>query len=233
MEIAMLISGFINGPLVWFAFICFFTGTLYQSLSFYKLSRPRARHPVYRRPSSLLQKREPDLLDRTSFSYRLAMFRLTVFGRYPVMMIVTMIFHLTLILTPFFVLGHNIFLDLSMGICFPSFSELTTDFLTMVILACCSFFLIRRLFVPRVRVITTASDFLMLFIAGAPFLTGFLAYHQIGHYDIIILAHILSGEIMIMVLPFTKFIHMIYFFINRFILIHQNTLGKGGSRVWR
>lgn len=229
----MLISDFINGPMVWFAFICFFTGTLYQVISFYNLSRPRARHPDYGKSPALRQKKEPDLLDRTSLSYRLAMFRLTVFGSHPVMMIMTIIFHLTLILTPFFVLGHNILLGLSLGICFPSLSETTTDFLAFVVLACCLFFLFRRLFVPKVRAITTTSDFLMLFIAAAPFLTGFLAYHQIGHYDTMILAHILSGEIMIMVLPFTRFIHMIYFFINRFILIHQNTLGKGGSRVWR
>jgi len=233
MEIAMLISDFINGPMVWFSFICFFAGTLYQVFSFYTLSRPRARHPGYGQAPSLQRKRDPELLDRTSLSYRFAMFRLTVFGRHPVMMIVTTIFHLTLILTPLFVLGHNILLEISMWFCFPSLSEMATDFIAMVVLACCSFFLFRRLFVPRVRAITDFSDFLMLFIAAAPFLTGLLAYHQIGDYDTMILAHMLSGGIMIMVLPFTRFIHMIYFFINRFILIHQNTLGKGGSRAWR
>ncbi len=229
----MRIFDLINGPMVWFSFICFFAGTLYQVIAFYTLSKPRVRHPRYQRKTGPAQKREPEILNRTSLSYRFAMFRLTVFGRDPGMMITTSIFHVTLILTPFAVLAHNILLDLSIGISFPSLSEVATDYLALVVLACCGFFLARRLLVPQVRAITTPSDFLMLLIVATPFLTGFLAYHQIGNYDIMILAHMASGEIMIMVLPFTRFIHMIYFFINRFILIHGNTLGKGGSRVWR
>ncbi|MCP4117933.1 MAG: respiratory nitrate reductase subunit gamma [Desulfobacteraceae bacterium] len=223
----------INGPMVWFSFICFFAGTLYQVIVFYTLSKPKARHSRTQ-PRPLMEvKTEPGLLDRTSLSYRFAMFRLTVFGRNPGMMIITTIFHVTLILTPLFVLAHNILLDLSIGISFPSISEKTADYLTLAVLACCCFFLLRRFLAPQVRAITTLSDFVMLTISAAPFLTGFLAYHQVGDYDIMILAHMISGEIMIMVLPFTRFIHMIYFFINRFILIHENTLGKGGSRVWR
>ncbi|MBI9091177.1 MAG: hypothetical protein JEZ12_18345 [Desulfobacterium sp.] len=229
----MFISDLINGPLVRFSFICFFAGTLYQVLSFITLSKTRDRHPARQQRAAPERKKESDLLDRTSFAYRFAMFRLTVFGRYPVMMAVTIIFHLALILTPLFLFGHNILLDVSTGLHFPSLPESVTDSMTMTVLACCLFFLFRRLFVKRVRAITTFSDYMMLSIAGAPFLTGLLAYHHVGHYETMILAHMLSGEIMIMMLPFTKFIHMIYFFINRFILINQNTLGKGGSRVWR
>ncbi|MBI9089586.1 MAG: hypothetical protein JEZ12_10255 [Desulfobacterium sp.] len=229
----MRIFDFINGPMVWFSFICFFAGTLYQVIAFYSLSKSRARHPRYQQKTDLTRKREPEILDRNSLSYRFAMFRLTVFGRDPGMMLTTTIFHVTLLLTPFIVLAHNILLDLSMGISFPSLSEGATDCLILVVLACCVFFLARRLLVPQVRAITTPSDFLMLLMVAAPFLTGILACHQIGNYDIMISAHVVSGEIMIMALPFTRFIHMIYFFINRFILIHENTLGKGGSRVWR
>jgi hypothetical protein len=229
----MRILDLVSGPMVWFSFICFFCGTLYQVIAFYTLSKQRPRHPRDQRKLNLEQKKAPELLDRTSFSYRFAMFRLTVFGRNPGMMTITTIFHVTLILTPFVVLGHNILLDLAVGISFPSLLEVATDYLTLAVLACCLFFLFRRLLVPTVRAITTPSDFLMLLIVAAPFLTGFLAYHQIGNYDIMVLAHMGSGEIMIMALPFTRFIHMIYFFINRFILIHENTLGKGGSRVWR
>jgi nitrate reductase gamma subunit len=110
---------------------------------------------------------------------------------------------------------------------------MVTDFLCMVVIACCLFFLVRRLFTPAVRAITTASDYLMLAMAGIPFLSGFLAYHHLGDYDTMILIHMAAGEVLIMVLPFTRFVHMIYFFLNRVVLIQQNSLGKGGSRVWR
>ena len=52
-------------------------------------------------------------------------------------------------------------------------------------------------------------------------------------YDTVIVLHILAGEIMLMAVPFTKLVHMPYFFINRFVLVHENTLGAGGNRTWR
>ncbi len=229
----MLISEFIKGPMVWTSLLFFLGGTLYQIISFYSLSRPRARQAEPRRNSLPAQKQEPSPFDQTCLRYRLSKFRLTVFGRHPVMMIVTLIFHLTLVVTPFFVLGHNILMDISVDFSLPSLPEIVTDRLSMVVIACCLFFLARRFFAPAVRAITTPSDYLMLAITALPFLTGFFAYHHMGNYEAMILVHMAAGEVMIMVIPFTRFVHMIYFFINRFILIQQNTLGKGGSRVWR
>jgi len=229
----MFVSDFINGPMIWISFLFFLGGTLYQIVTFYFLSKSIVRPTPHQQRIVLGETENLSLLDRTSLEYRFAMFRLTVFGRHPGMMITTMIFHSTLILTPFFVLGHNILLDFWVGSSFPSLPEIATDFLSVVLLLCCSIFILRRLFVPKVRAITTGSDFLILLITAAPFLTGFLSYHHIGNYDTMVLVHMASGEIMIMAMPFSKFIHMIYFFINRFILIHQNTLGKGGSRVWQ
>lgn len=217
--------------MVWISFLFFLSGTLYQIITFYSLSRARQAAP--RQNTLPAQEQEPSILDRTCLRYRLSKFRLTVFGRHPVMMIVTMIFHLTLIATPFFVLGHNILMDLSVDISFPSLPEMVTDLLAMVVIVCCLFFLIRRFFAPAVRAITTPSDYLMLAMVGTPFLTGIFAYHHLGNYNAMILIHMAAGEVLIMILPFSRFVHMIYFFINRFILIQQNSLGKGGSRVWR
>jgi nitrate reductase gamma subunit len=219
--------------MVWTALLFFLGGTLYQIITFYSLSRPRTRQAAPRRNPLPAQKKESFPFDRTCLRYRISKFRLTVFGRHPAMMIVTLIFHLTLVITPFFVLGHNILMDLSLDFSLPSLPERVTDLLAVVVLACCLFFMARRLLDPAVRAITTTSDYLMLAITAVPFLTGFLAYHHVGNYETMVLVHMAAGEVMIMVIPFTRFVHMIYFFINRFVLIQQNTLGKGGSRVWR
>ena len=115
----------------------------------------------------------------------------------------------------------------------PSLPEAVTDGLTVIVIAGGAFFLLRRLFYTRVRAISTTYDYLVLLIATAPFITGFMAYHHLFDYDTIILLHILAGEIMLMAVPFTKLVHMPYFFINRFVLVHENSFGAGGSRVWR
>jgi nitrate reductase gamma subunit len=105
--------------------------------------------------------------------------------------------------------------------------------LTILVIAGGVFFLLRRIFLARVRAISTVYDYVVLLIATTPFITGFLAYHHFFDYDTVILLHILAGEIMLMAVPFTKLVHMPYFFINRFVLVHENTLGAGGSRTWR
>jgi nitrate reductase gamma subunit len=78
------------------------------------------------------------------------------------------------------------------------------------------FFLIRRVISSEVRFVTFPSDYALLAIAVAPFITGFLAYHQLFFPDRSLLTiHILSGEIMLMAIPFTRLSHMLFFWFTR------------------
>lgn len=160
--------------------------------------------------------------------------KLSVAGTNPFVTIVSTIFHVLLVIMPFFVLGHNILLDNTFGISLVSLPEPTSDFLTLVVIICCLIFLYRRLFLDRVKSITTWQDYLFLALAAAPFVTGYFAYHQIvADYKIMISLHMLFGELMLMAIPFTKFVHMIYFAIIRFAVISEWGLGKAkGSRTW-
>lgn len=222
---------FIRGPLVWVAFLVFIFGTIYQIYRFYRLSRPqeqfRLRIPFGKPP------KEPDEVPAEPELTWWQQVRLSVVGVNPIMTAVTTIFHLALVLTPFFILGHNVLLDVAWHASLPSLPEAFGDALSIVVIAGGLFFLLRRIFLDRVRAISTPYDYLVLLIATAPFVTGFLAYHHLFDYDTVIVLHILAGEIMLMAVPFTKLVHMPYFFINRFVLVHENTLGAGGSRIWR
>jgi nitrate reductase gamma subunit len=144
---------------------------------------------------------------------------------------VTSVFHVFLIVVPIFLLGHNILLDQSWGLSLWSLPELITDFLTLVILICVAFFLGRRLFLSRVRVITSLYDYAVLLVALAPFLTGYLAYHQWFNYDTVMTLHILTGEVMLMTIPFTKLGHMLFFFLYRFLIGNEYSFAKG-ARAW-
>jgi nitrate reductase gamma subunit len=67
-----------------------------------------------------------------------------------------------------------------------------------------------------VRFVTFASDYIVLFIATAPFITGFMAFHQLFFdYELIVTIHILLGEIMLIAIPFTKLSHMLFFWLTR------------------
>jgi nitrate reductase gamma subunit len=63
--------------------------------------------------------------------------------------------------------------------------------------------------VPEVKYLTGAMDYILILVVLLPFLTGFLAYHQWIAYQWITVIHILSGELMLIIIPFSRFSHML------------------------
>ena len=223
-----LFHDIVQGPLALFAFMVFIAGTVYQVLKFFTLSRKAdkirfrpVRHGRY----------AAGRLPKKSMAHRLASLKVTVVGVHPVMTTITSIFHVCLFAAPLFLLGHNRLIYESWGIRLFSLPERVTDVMAQMVVACAVFFLLRRILVARVRSISTFTDYLLLFVATAPFLTGILAFHQIPGYEPIIILHMLSGELMLILLPFTMLVHMIFFFINRFLISHENSFGRG-TRTW-
>jgi len=216
---------FIRGPLVLIALIIFILGLIIQLTQFFRLTKKKEW--VYPPLEVKSEKKTP---------WKWAVFCLaslngTLWKTYPLTTMMTSVFHVCLIAVPIFLLGHNILLGQSWGLSFLNLPESMTDVLTVVVLVCTAFFLARRLFLSRVRAITTAYDYLILLIAVAPFLTGYLAYHQWGHYDTVITLHILAGEVMLITIPFTKLGHMLFFFLYRFLIGSEYSFAKG-SRAW-
>jgi nitrate reductase gamma subunit len=216
---------FIRGPLISIAFVIFILGLILQLVQFFKLTQKKEW--VY---PPLEVKSEKKTMGQW-IAFCLTSLNGTLWKTDPLVTIVTSVFHVFLIVVPIFLLGHNILLDQSWGLSLWSLPELITDFLTLVILICMAFFLGRRLFLSRVRVITTAYDYVILLIAAAPFLTGYLAYHQWFNYDTVMTLHILMGEVMLMTIPFTKLGHMLFFFLYRFLIGNEYSFAKG-ARAW-
>jgi nitrate reductase gamma subunit len=214
---------FVRGPLLWVAFIVFFGGLVYQVIQFFALTR--RKEPVFAPSNS---KGEGSV---RTYKDWLDLLRNTILGTHPVMTIVTSVFHVCLFIAPIFLLAHGILFYESWGIDVWSFSESTTDVLTVVFLICGLFFILRRIFVRQVRAITTAYDYIFLIIAIAPFLSGYMAYHQWFDYRTMLIAHILAGELMLIVIPFTKLGHMLFFFLYRFLIGSEYSFGQG-TRTW-
>ena len=240
------IYDFVGGPLVWISFLVFIIGTIYQINRFFYLSK-KVEEEIPSNVTGLPKKKSSGKTDRFSLKSisqgidyvkdffepeNLALVKVrTVLGVNPFVTVVTTIFHLCIVILPFFVYAHNMLLDESLGISFPSLPEAVTDIFTMIFLACAGYFLLRRLFVARVRAITTFYDFVILMIAVSPFITGYFAYHHMYDYKLMVILHILSGELMLMAIPFTKLVHMIYFFLNRFYIGTEYSFVRG-SRTW-
>ena len=135
--------------------------------------------------------------------------------RHPFITIVTFAFHICLLFVPIFLLAHIVLWDESWNISWWSISDSVADIMAVIVIAGCVFFLMRRVVSPEVKFVTSASDFVILAIVAAPFITGFLAYHQWFGYKFMLILHMLTGEIMLAAIPFTRLSHMLFFPFTR------------------
>lgn len=219
-----------RGPLVWISALVFLIGTIIRTFRLYSLTRKMEIDDKidFGKPKKKPAKKKFSAADIPVYIEKL---KLSIVGTSPATIIISFIFHLCLIIVPIFLLAHNILLEEAVGFSLVSFSEDTANFLTIIFLVGGCYFLFRRIFLPRVRAITTFYDYIILMITVAPFVTGFLAYYQYFDYKTVIVLHMLAGELMLIAIPFTKIFHMIFFFFGRFVLVNQHTIGKG-SRTW-
>lgn len=123
--------------------------------------------------------------------------------------------HLGLVLVPLFLDGHAIILRERFGLAWPTLPAGLADGLTIAAIVAGALILLRRFALPEVRIITTGHDLLIMLVSLAPLVTGFVAAHMTGDNSGWLLAHIVSGEIMLIAIPFTKLSHVVLFFCSR------------------
>jgi len=221
---------FIRGPMAWACFSIFILGMIFQAVRFFVLTKKvqparLALPPRY--------KRKKIELSRASLPSLAAKVRVSIIGVNPLMTFVTIVFHVSIIILPVFLMEHNMLFDVLWGIslCPCVFSESSADVFIGVILACILFFLFRRILVSRVRSISTVYDYYIILLTAAPFVTGFLAIHDFFEYRTLIILHVMSVNLIMVSLPFAKFVHSIFFFLNRFFIGSEYSLSTG-SRSW-
>jgi len=202
----------VRGPLVWTAFFIFIFGSIYRIYTLLALVKKDKIILPYLNWKYIFR----------SFIHWLVPFNTHNWRRRPFIASVTFVFHLCLVFTPVFLLSHNILWHESWGVRWWSLPEGLADIMTLAVIFSCGFFFLRRLFAPEVRFVTFSSDYLILAISFLPFITGFLAYHQLllSHKTMVIL-HMIFGSAMLIAIPFTRLAHMFFFFLTRAYLASE------------
>lgn len=197
---------FVTGPLAWAAWGIFLVGSAWRLVSMYQLAK--------RKDAPFLTYMSWGFSLRSIFNW-LIPFNALGWKANPVMTVATFVFHICLIVTPVFLVAHVMLWDQYFGISFPTIADNVADIMTLVVIGACLFFAGRRITQPEVRYITTPQDWVALIIVLAPFLTGFLAYHQMLNYDLMIILHVVAGEVMLAAIPFTRLSHMVFAVFTR------------------
>lgn len=147
----------------------------------------------------------------------------------PFAMLAFFLLHFGAVLIPLFLLGHTVMLEHSTGIGLPSLPSGLADVLCIASLAGLVLLAARRCMSPVLRQLNTGKDWLVLILAFLPFFTGFMARFGLGPYDTWILLHVLTGEIFLVVAPFTKLAHIVLFFLSRAQLGMDFAIKRGGN----
>ena len=192
---------FIMGPMVWIAFLIFIGGLGFKTVYFI---------------------REVKHKESYIFSYLTLFHSLRSIGAWlipffpvstrqkPFFYGLSYLFHLLLFTVPIFLSAHVVLVQEAFNISWPVFDDHTADALTVFVVVCLVFFCGRRIMVPDVKFLTSPTDFLLIAVVLLPFLTGFFAYHQFFAYRWVMIVHILCGELMLIMIPFSRFSHMMF-----------------------
>jgi len=139
----------------------------------------------------------------------------------PVFTLLVYVFHLCLIVAPVWYSTHIMLWEESrFGWYWTPIPDRWADWMTLIVIGIAVFFLLRRILSPSVRLISTFADYALIVVTALPFVTGYFLTHGalqgvafLGEH--MQLLHMLSGELMLILIPFTKLSHFVLFFFSR------------------
>lgn len=210
----------VRGPGLNIAIGLFSLGMLWRLIEIYALGRKKDLAPARSVPGAsgwhTIARRSlppPGMLKRSPISY---------IGGY--------IFHIGLFIVVFLFAPHIKLVDSLLGLSWPSLPSQVIDAVTVVTLATMLLALFDRINNPVKRYLSTVGDYAAWALTFLPLLTGFLAVkHLLLPYTTMLALHILSVELLLVALPFTKLIHVFTLFASRWY--NGDISGKRGVPV--
>ncbi len=216
---------FVTGPLAWLSFGIFFVGVTVRIVSYIRGLNWQADRVTYSENISYGIKGA-----LRSIFYWLLPLGTRSWRNNPAFSLLVFFFHVGLLMTPVFLIAHNVLLAERWGFSFWTISEFTADIWTIAVLIIGAVLILRRIAFPEIRIITDMKDYMMIVITLAPFITGFLAHYQVPNYHFWLITHIICGEIWIAAIPFTKLSHAFLFFMSRAQLGMDYGIKRGGMK---
>ena len=128
--------------------------------------------------------------------------------------ITSMLFHVCIIVTPIFLGAHILLWERGLGISWPAIANLAADYLTLAAIVTGIAILVQRVGARASRAISRGQDYILPFLVIIPFASGYLAMHPwINPFDYTstMFVHVMSGNLLFLLIPFTKISHVALF----------------------
>ncbi len=132
-------------------------------------------------------------------------------GARPLFSLASVVFHVGILVVPIGLGAHVMLWERGVGFGWPTLSAATADVLTLVAIGAALLLLVLRLGTSMSRALSRPQDYLVLLLILTPFVSGYLAMHPLVNpwsYDAVMLVHVLSGNLILVLVPFTKISHV-------------------------
>jgi nitrate reductase gamma subunit len=144
------------------------------------------------------------------------------------------IFHIGAILVPVFLADHIVLWEGLLGVDLPSIGRGIADVFTLLTIACLLVLLACRLLIGRLRAMSRRTDYVLLLLILVVFTAGFMASHPGVNFlpwSTAMLIHLLSAELLFVLVPFTKLAHIVLFAFDRMSALHWQLRPGAGDQV--
>jgi hypothetical protein len=135
-----------------------------------------------------------------------------------VLKVVSIVFHVGLVLVPVFLADHVRLWERGLGFGWPALGRGLGDVLTLITLATGLVLLLFRAVDRTARRLSGFGDYALLAVLLIPFATGWFASHPESSfltYPTMMLIHVLGAELVFVLLPTTKLAHVVLFPFDR------------------
>ena len=148
--------------------------------------------------------------------------------------VVSFLCHIGLIIVPIFVANHIVMWEEFLRVDLPELGIALADYLTLFTIGCLLILFGFRVFSLRLRSMSKKSDYFLLILLLVPFITGYMMLHpefSPFSWNLMMLTHLISAELLFVLIPFTKLAHIILFFFDRISAIHWQLRPGAGNQV--
>jgi len=130
----------------------------------------------------------------------------------PVYSLASFLFHAGMIVTPLFLASHILLWRNSLGFGWPALPQRLANWLTLLVICTALGLFFGRVLDSRARAVSRLQDYVWPVLIAIPFVTGYIAANAFiapRTYQQMILVHIYVGDLIMLMIPFTKVAHCV------------------------
>lgn len=130
----------------------------------------------------------------------------------PIYSMLSFVFHIGIIVVPVFLASHILLWRQSVGISWVALPQEAANWLALVVIFTGAGLFLGRVLHRAARRISKPQDFFWPLLIITPFVTGYIASNAVispRTYQEMMLIHIYSGDLILLLIPFTKLAHCV------------------------